>query len=71
MKRGTKTNVGYRRGETGKGHSEYTSNDDKMEPVNRESENCFLETDDLQDPWDPDIEYDEWNSDAEDDDTLK
>lgn len=71
MKRGGKDFWAQRGGEAYRGHVKSDSNDDKWEPVNRESENFSDEMDDSQDPWNPGSEYDEWDiNTADDDDTL-
>ena len=72
MKRGGKDYGGPRGGEAYQGHSRSESTEDKREPVNRLSENYSDEQNDAQDPWDPGIEYNEWEIDTDDDDdTLR
>jgi hypothetical protein len=68
MKRGGKDYWAQRGGEANRGHGQSDSPDDKLEPVNRESENYYDEQYDAQDPWDPGIEYNEWDINTDDDD---
>jgi hypothetical protein len=71
MRRGGRDYWGYRGGKAYRGQGDDSITDNKLEPVNRLNENYSDEPDDSQDPWDPGLEYHEWEIDTDDDDTLK
>jgi hypothetical protein len=70
MRTGVRNNVGQRGGAAYKGHGKKSNIDDKLEPVNRETENYCNPMDEPQDTWDPDIEYNEWDIENDDEDKI-
>jgi hypothetical protein len=70
MRRGGKDCWGHRGGDAYQGHGRQGSIGDKLEPVNRESENYRDAMDNPQDPGDPDFEQYDGDISNDDDDEI-
>jgi hypothetical protein len=57
--------------EVSRGRGKQYNNYDKMEPGYIGNEKYREPTDEIQNLWDPDSEYNEWDIDNDDDDRLK